>query len=359
MAVQFGRRRHTARAQFRFVDQFAVLEGLRGPNPEPIGELEVHVVAYQSGNERRAIQPIRLELHRNSLGDHVWFGRGVPPSTQGRRPRSQTPRTITLRNLEYELQVVSTASIYGVETILRTGPDLVALPGAPSTVQLSPGIRYPFAGLEPVVDRGAVPERGAGPTVLRGTLRDADGSGMGGVRVQTQIDMVNPVDPFQPPEPRRFHGGPTDHRGQWLIAFTGRGSQQWPLGLGVTVPIDLQFESDGQVLAFVSNVLIIPGKQTSHSQTTLTGRILDARQLGLDDVNISIDIDPTLKSRSAADGTWSLCFPVDRYPSVAAPQRLDLTVTATLSSGESRSLRTQFQPGRTTTVGDIQFAPSS
>lgn len=157
---------------FDLVDGFAADRGSAGARPRPIGAVRIFLLTGPAA----AAGPAQMLLTGNRDGFLTFFG----------SVRTAAGRRRLVLAGDHTLRVVSDC----YQQLDVRGVDL---PGAavvpqPFPIRLSPGPLYPFPIVTvpaatrtgPVLLSGPVP---SGPTVLRGTLKDADGRPVAGARV--------------------------------------------------------------------------------------------------------------------------------------------------------------------------------
>lgn len=335
-------RRHSPKTRLRFVDTFSALEDLGDREPSPISALRLLLAARLEGDRRVAYKPvIELQISRNSMGDYVWFGRQ-------KLPGNRTQKLSLQDGIQFVLRAEQKNSIFGPVEMTRIGPNLTAAPAqadqpphAESSVHLPPGPNYPFVGVEPEDDPQPDSRPGTGPTLLRGTVFRSDGQGMERVRVSTEVTLAGTDAPRQVIYPL------TDQTGQWLLPLSGRFSK--PLA---ETSLTLHFKLPDGTSIDVDQVRVVTGRQTSHTQTALRGRVFDERGIGLRNVTITSSSDPDLESWTQEDGSWSLCFPLDRHTSAES----DTTITALAADGRTQTRDVRIQPRQIVVVEDIHFS---
>ena len=329
-------RQHAHKTRLRFVDQYAALEDLTDPSPSPFGDIRISVTARMDDGIFVAFKPPHeLIMTRNSMGDYIWHGRKRVPNGK--------PQAWPLdEGSQYVLRIDDDRAEYGRVEITRIGPnlepaDLNQLDVTPP-VELPPGPAYRFKGLDPLLHPQTDSRRGQGPTLLRGAVFHSDGRPYEGVRVSCQVTVAG--------NSRATIYPLTDATGAWLLALTGRFGK----------PVDESFATlrfdlpDGESIT-VNQVPVVSGRQTTHTQTALRGRIFDAKGIGKKRVRITLDSDPDLQTATNSDGNWSLHFPLDRHVS----SRLDTTLTAVAADGQTQTQDVQIEPRRIVTIPEIHF----
>ena len=138
----------------------------------------------------------------------------------------------------------------------------------------------------------------------------------------------------------------TDATGCWLLALTGRFSKSVDQSL-----VTVRFVFPDETTVDVDQVPVVTGRQTSHTQTALRGRVIDAKGIGKRGVTITSSSDPDLSTATNANGDWSLHFPMDRHTSAPA----DTTLTALAADGQTQTRDVRIDPRRVVVVEDIHF----
>ena len=326
---------HPAFLVFDPVDVFARDSGLRGEKPRPISALRFDLLRREVGGNWEPF-PASLKTVENSSGYHLFFGQTRRPKAR----RDQPAPRLTLAAGLYEVRV--TAAHYQPRTIRArvTAPDRpVEVP-----VNLLPAYDYPFpSGLT----AGGLP----GPTLLRGSLRRADGtmidSAVVGVRFPFPVPQPPPGEPAVVPTDLTCV---TDAAGQWVLPIPDppRPSPDDPPPTDLGVLVRAGF--DGRVIVLL-NGRIPHGTTTSIGQGGLRGRVV--RPGGRPAAGVTITAAPEGnaafpgQSRSQADGAWVYYLP----PEVRLAVRV--VVTATAPDGGSAAVVTTVQAGQHRPIPDL------
>jgi hypothetical protein len=289
MALAYELRRLSPSLVLAAEDAYLRERAVHGPHPEALGPRSYRVVGRVVAGAREDIDPpIELAVRRNASGHDLFFGRQRHPDGGERR--------VALADGTYVVQLES--ALYQAEERAD-----VSLPQTvrPYTFDLRPGAAYPFS-------RATLPG-GRGPTLVRGTWRRPDGSGIGGATVAVV-------------------GTPTRARtgadGQWVLVLPDDAAS------GI---VTLRFSAPGAAPVDVGNVPVTAGREVALAETALRGLVTDRGREAPGSL-VSVDGQPG-RTRSESDGSWVYLFPLN--------QPLDVVqVRATLPDGRSRS-----QPGVT------------
>jgi hypothetical protein len=210
----------------------------------------------------------------------------------------------------YDVQVEADA--YRPERILLDVPN--PDPGSPIPVPLRPGHGYPFPNRAPLGDviapGSCVPNlqpEGRGPSLLRGSLHEPDGTPVDGASV------------IAPGVAGPFVTGPT---GDWVLVLP-----EWRNTGLVTVRVALP---DGSRFD-VPRVCVVRGREVALRETALRGWVLQ-RGGAVRGAAITVAGRPG-QSTTGADGGWFHYFGLDPAALPAAPAE----IVATLPTGESQS----------------------
>lgn len=306
---------------FDLVDDYAAKLGLFGPRPRPRAPATFTVVAEVVGGVRRPLgQPARLLTRQNSGGYDLFFDllRDVAPDgSEGDTVRRR------LRPGDYVVRVTcpgyQTAEV--PVTIPATPPEAAS---AVPEVRLQPGFDYPF----PLGRRGTGKGQ-PGPTLIVGSVLQADGRGMEGVQVSAPARPD--LDIYQ-----------TDATGQWVLVVP----DPTP---GVTPqPVDIEFRLPDGSQRRVPGVQIFAGGQSRCPQQSLAGRVTDRDGVAIPGAELTVAGQPG-RSRSRPDATWLYVF-LPGEP--ATPQ---VAVTARLPDGRQQVQTVTVEPDRRGRVPDFQF----
>lgn len=308
MSITHELHRLSATAIFDLEDQYARERGIHGPHPRPVGPVKFCLVGRMVGGARQDFDvPRELIVRRNPSGYHLFFN-------VVRFPDGQT-RQSALGDGVYVVRVESRFYQWSErEDIIFPERE------SPYFYDLAPGFAYPFP------TENTHPG-GGGPTLLRGSVRRADGRGVARTTVQV-LGQSNVC----------F----TDDTGQWVLVFP----DTQPSG-NVTVRFELP---DGTVES-VSNVPLVQGRETSLSQTTLRGWVQSTAGVGIAGATIGVSGFPD-QSTTANDGSWFYYFDLNEPPAAAT----DLDLTVELPDGRSQARSTRIEQGATVVVPTIRFS---
>lgn len=217
----YERRLQPAVQIFDLKDHYMRERGVQGPHPRPIEPILFYAMGQVVGGDRQLFAaPQRLVIRRNPSGYHLFFGT-VRLAGGEVRSAFQTDGIYIVRvesryyqPLEVDLQMPMTD------------------PKKPADLVLLPGYAYPFP-------RSVLPG-GGGPTLLRGSVVDANDRGLG--RVTIEVIGQESIVYF------------TDSSGQWVLVFP----DNQPAG-----PISLRLTTADGTSEVVNNVSITQGQQSS------------------------------------------------------------------------------------------------
>lgn len=284
--IALGTRTLARLPSWTVVDRFAQAWGTSGALPPPIGPVRVLVDRHLVDDERHVVDPpLELEIRRSLSHAFVVTMRATSPRSGAR-----------LRLPAGRYQVRFTSPLYQ-ERVL----DADLSDGAhPEPVALDPSPAYPF----PPSAFGASP---AGPTVLRGVLRGADGASVVGATVAV-------VDPTT----WTFARSITDAAGEWMVLAIADDA-------GIALP-----EPDGAAPAHPVRLAITPAGAPSIEVTveairgqdrrcpvllrpSLRGRVVQSSGAPLPDARIEI-AGRAESTRTDTDGSWWIEFPAGDAP---------------------------------------------
>jgi hypothetical protein len=282
-------------------DAYARERGITDRHPRPVGPLGFRLVARMVGAERQdLVRPPELAVSPTASGYFLWYGLERLPN--GRR------RRLPLPDGTYVLRVES--ALYQP----AERDDIVLPAAAPYRFDLRPGYAYPFP-------TGTLPG-GRGPTLLRGTYRAPDGSGIDGATVVA---------------PGHSDSCSTDGTGQWVLVFP----DTEPTG-----QVTVRF-THGGAAEEATGVAVVGGRQTGFADTVLRGLVL-TRGVGVAGATARVAGHPGVSS-TASDGSWAYFFP----PSLAQDV---VDVTARLPDGrEQTHTGIQVRARQATEVPDFSF----
>ncbi|MGD9081400.1 MAG: carboxypeptidase-like regulatory domain-containing protein, partial [Desulfobacterales bacterium] len=195
---------------------------------------------------------------------------------------------------------------------------VLPLSDTPYFFDLFPSYTYPFGNESTLFG-------GLGPTLLRGSLHETDGSGITGAAVYVTGQSNVCV---------------TDSTGQWVLTFPDDQAAN-----DVSVRIEMP---DGSTTE-VSNVPVTQGRTSSLANTVLRGLVLNSDGIGISGATIWIEgyLGTTVSDSS---GEWFYYFPPNQ-------QQVILNVTAELPDGQSATqANVQLQPRETVIVPNFLFS---
>jgi hypothetical protein len=277
-----------------------------------------------------------LEVIRNPSGYHLYFDYEFIDykrlKDRARRRLQLEPGTYRVRVDGVYYQPLEKTVKYPIENPnLRepSSPDPDRRdPLRPYTFSLSPSFAYPFPDPYPVQITpdipcsGAVSPGQAGPTLLRGSLHNGDGSGMSGAKIVA---------------PGISNTYTTNESGLWVLWFP----DSHPTGL-VTVQVT---QPDGAVVP-VPNVCVVRGREASLHETALRGWV---RQAGVGVAGARVTVSGQAEAiLSGLDGEWTYYFPLNQTG-------VPVVVTATLPDGRSASRNAMVVPRATALVEPINL----
>jgi hypothetical protein len=311
------RRITSATLVFHLVDRWARDRQTAGSSPLARGPIRYRIVAIEAGGQRTDLEPpFDMMMVRNASGYDLWFGL---VGGGDRYPHPPPSLVIEIASNRYQR----------VETVVANLP----VPGVPQQFALEPGYAYEFP-------RATSIPGATGPTLLRGTLLEPDGTGVGGASVR-----VSPAPANQPaPNPTYV----TDGTGNWVLPFDDAVQTTGTANLEVTFP--------GPQVVNVPGVTITRGDTRSVRQASLAGITRGATGAPLPGVAITLSAVPGISTTSDADGRWELWLPIEQFPPPPAPAPPPAAVTATPPQGATlQEPSVQIQPRATTTVDPFVF----
>jgi hypothetical protein len=296
----------SAAAVFDVEDRYARERGVRGPHPRPIAPVRFRAVARITGGGRVDMDPeLDLDVVRSASGFDLFYRSAGAAGASERR---------MLDDGTYAVRVLSGGVYQPLERADVTIPE----PASPYLFELEPGYAYPFPS-------AAAAARGGGPTVLRGGLQGADGSGIEGARV----DVAGTTRVYT-----------TDESGQWILVFPD-GHQ--------TGAVTVRFRLPDGATVNVPGVQVPAGGDALLAQTSLRGSVLTTAGAPLEGAVVTVSGQPG-QTLSRSDGHWSYFF----RPGQSG---INVTVTATLQDGRTQSSgAVPVQPRSTVVVDNFRFA---
>ncbi len=276
----------------------------------PVGELWLDIIAAIAPVRRQFNPPLRLRTLRNRAGALLLDG------TCARAGRPDLP----LGEGTYRVQV--RGLWYCASEFELRWPPPPATPHLPpgQEVVLLPGPSYGFPD-------GTLLRHQRGPTVLRGTAMEHDGTALQDARVAVHGLRLNPHPPRLPPlsdwpllETR------SDERGDWVLVLPDRGYLSFdpdvpaqPVRLPITVAIE-----HPRLRVHATREIELGGTRV-FGTTALRGQVLRGGHPA-EGVSITSSVDARAV-RTGADGQWWLRFRLDQ------PELGQVKVKATAPDG--------------------------
>jgi hypothetical protein len=294
-------------------------------------------------------QPLELITQYNPSGYALFFGPARPPAgaqitlPQGlfdqTNPPAQ-PGVARVRSAFYQEQEVVLS--HQPNVVLPPGRNIVlpdqqaaTVPASVFSCDLFPGYAYPFPYDSTLTG-------GRGPTLVRGSVYRADGSGIAQTKVEVTAPAVNPTPVYW-----------TDETGQWVLPFPDT-QPSGAITIQLTVP---DGTAAGKVIA-VPGVALVQGAVASLRQTALRGSVVDRNSAAIGNVTVTISARVGRRQTTfpdsvttASDGSWAYYFDLNQPQQTAS-------ITATLPDGRTKQVQAgiQVQPQQTVTVPTIRFA---
>lgn len=339
---------------FDAVDCYASELGLRGENPRPFEPLRFWLIGTlgAGGTPVPYPHPYEMVMVRNPGGHHLFFGKVIPygstrpirrsfaegtyivrvTSEMGRVMRVAKPEPGKITSLFYQYVEVA-------DVVLTTlAPGVIGMEG-PRVLEMQPGYLYPFPASVPVAPdpQGSCPTNPAtgqfGPTLLRGELHRADGTGIQGATISA---------------PGGEGSYQTDSSGNWVLVFTDDPSTQPP-----TVPptgqVTVTMDTPDWGVLHLAGVCVLRGCETSLPEMALRGwALLRGRPVSGAKVQVT-GLAQLVEVLTQADGGWKVYF----QPDLSAQP---LTVTVTLPDGNFLRQNVTIHPRKTVLVPTFQFS---
>jgi hypothetical protein len=299
-------------------DVFARDRGMNGPRPAPLGKVQLFLIAQTDPVTQTLAplaKPLEMKVVPNGSGFLLFFGKVFTPDGSVRSVAPDrwpwTIRAVDVYYQDLDLTPDAVPESFGA-------PVAGAGATAPIRFDLLPGPAYPFPEDPPA----------QAVVLLRGTLRNPDGSGLAGVQV-TALDANN-----QP----RPNPSVTAADGQWVITLPQLPAE----GLA-----SIRFtDSDGNVTD-VTGVRVVAGRDNNLAQTALRGQVRLARR-GIEGAVIGVNT-MSATTLTNSDGNWFLYFSISQASG-------SVRVTATLpDQGASKAVTAMLQPRATVVVPAFEF----
>jgi hypothetical protein len=227
---------------------------------------------------------------------------------------------------------------------LQLPPRLPLVLGQPGNVVLLPGPAYPLPDVTTTRFQ-------LGPTIIRGTLFEPNGTPIPDVPVEA-INLLPFLTPTELPPITNwpFLQSTSSQTGDWAVVLPGRRyldpAPELPPGPNpppFTKPITIRIHYPGGPFTDVTNAVEL-GTEFSLRNTALRGQVLTGGGLPIKDAVVQTSVSAAT-SLTRPDGTWFLYFDLNQ-PDVAA-----VTVTVTTPGGATASDATaQVRHGATVVV---------
>ena len=307
----------------------ALVRALRtaGEFPPLLGTIDFRLLGQTAPLARTFDPPRRLHIVRHAGGffstDGVWSLHQTAPL-----PLAPGTYDVEVRGEYYRPLVFS--------LVWPPAPNQTRVPldglGQPDTLALQPAPQYPLPD-------GTTSRFQLGPTLIRGTVFDEDGSPLAGRRVEALgLAILNPPE-LPPLGPWPFLATESSATGDWALVLPGRRyidatAEQLPVTNPPTPPltaaITIRVTYSAGVFTDVP-LTVQYANETSLRCTALRGQGVAAGGRPIAGAAITTDVDAR-QCVSRADGVWFLHFDLNQ-PDVAAA-----TVTATLPDGTTASV---------------------
>ena len=326
------------------VDSLARALRMNGEFPPPLGEIRCEILEISAPVQRTFDPPRVLYTFRNRSGYVVLDGTYTNSTEPSRRwPLGPGTYRIRVRGDYYQDAELSLQWPLPVEARRINVPQQPPQPNDPGSVELLPGPSYPL------------PDTSAsrfqlGPTILRGSALNPDGTGISAIRAEViNLPFLAPTTlPALGDWP--FLSANTDARGDWTLVLPDRryidNAPEIP-PQPVVKPISVRVHYPSGAVTRQRNVRL--GTEFALRNTALRGQVLGAGGKPITDAVISTSVN-ALTSKTRADGVWFLYFDLNQA-AVA-----NLTVTATIPTGTSATASAvTLQPEATVVVPTFQF----
>jgi hypothetical protein len=316
-------------------DSYAREVGIHGAHPRPIGPIRYSIPAQMVAGARVDLpEPLELLTVRNPSGYEVFFDRVRFPDER-QRVEHLAAGTYVLRYESPETGFYQRGE----------SPNL-ALPqarGTPARIDLLPGYAYPF----PVP---GTYNAAHGPALIQGTLFDATGKGIPGVRIAVTPAPVIRI-PSNPPvnRPWPFSEYLTDEGGQWAVVIPLAADYPAPQpGIPAPPTVTVRFTFPAGPPIDLPNIPFAAGIPTSLNQAALRGTVLRAAGGAVRGATVSVAGEP-VTTLSGSDGGWVHYFGLTQA-------NANVNVTATLPDGSNQTqINIPVQARRTVWVLAFRF----
>jgi len=343
-AQVFERFTPTPHLALSVVDGLASALRIRGKFPTPLGDLACEIVEATAPVQRIFDPPRVLWTFRNPSGYLLLDGTYTEAGDRTRRwPLGPGTYRIRVRGDYYQ----------DGEFALQWPPagDAARIPipqpNDPDNLVLLPGAAYPLPDV--TQDRLQL-----GPTILRGSAFEADGTPIEGALAEViNLPLLQPAN-LPPLGNWPFLSARSNSSGDWAIVLPGRryidGAPEIPPPntLPIRKQISVRVHYPGGAVTTVHNVLL--GSEHSVRNTALRGQVLGAGGRPIAAARIGTSVSAAT-STSRRDGVWFLYFDLDQ----AAVQ--NVTVTATTPDGVSATdSSAELRPASTVVVPTFHFS---
>ena len=186
-------RKHQVQLVLDVQDRFARDRMLNLSHARPLGDIRFFLLSTTVSDRNEVFDPPwEMLMLRNPSGYYLFFN-------QVRWPNGEKRRLDSLGN-RCKIRIESTF----YQPLERT----IDLPARPYQIALEPSYTYPFVKLASL-----------GSSLLRGTLRQPDGSSIRGARIRVKSNVAASERPDDPAASHRPNSYLTDSSGQWVLVF--------------------------------------------------------------------------------------------------------------------------------------------